>query len=99
MGETFFLFFFAMIDKSSAITTILAKFKKLLPGHYLRLFTFKKDRSVTISKDENDQFFVQVDGFKQQSFKTDVKKIRKHLKILLKQEFPRSNKIRLSTGQ
>ena len=88
-----------MIDKSATISTVLAKLKKLPHGHYLRLLTFKKDRSVTICKMDNDDLLVKVDGFKQQSFKTDIKKIRKHLKVLLKQEFPRSNKVRLTSGQ
>ena len=100
MAETFFVCLaLKMIDKSAAIPTVLAKLKKFPPGYYLRLLTFKRDRSVTISKMADDDFLVDVAGFKQESFKSDSKKLRKLLKVLLKQEFPRSNKIRLSSGQ
>lgn len=84
-----------MIDKASAIETILRKLRKLPVGKGLDLRTYKRDRSVVILRKTDDLFSVRQDGFTKDTFSTDFKGLKKLLKKLLKQEFPRSNKVRV----
>ena len=84
-----------MIDKSSAISTIRQKLKKLPVGHCLDMRTYKRDRSVVIRKEDEENFLFIVNGFSKERITVSVKKIERTLKSLLKKEFPRSNKIRL----
>ena len=84
-----------MIDKANAIPTILTRLKKLPVGSGIDLRTFKRDRSVIIRRNGNDLFSVTENGFRTETFTTDIKGMRKLLKTLLKREFPRSNKIRV----
>lgn len=73
----------------------LTRLKKLPIGKGLDLRTFKRDRSVTIMRRAEDRYNVKEDGFESQTFETDIKGMRKLLKMLLRREFPRSNKIRV----
>ena len=85
-----------MVDKSAAIATVLTKVKSLAVGHSLTLKTYKRDRSVTIVKQDTDAFLVRQQGFEQEEFGVAGTKLGRLLKRLLKKEFPRSNKIHLS---
>ncbi|MBI9113041.1 hypothetical protein [Maridesulfovibrio ferrireducens] len=84
-----------MIDKTSAIETIMRKLKKIEIGHGLKMLTYKRDRSVVIMRTGEDSFSVTQDGFDKEFFTTDFKELKKLLKKLVKREFPRSNKIRI----
>jgi len=84
-----------MIDKANAIPAILSRLKKLPIGGGIDLRTFKRDRSVVIRRDEDDSFTITENGFRSETFASDIKGMRKLLKTLLKREFPRSNKIRV----
>lgn len=84
-----------MIDKASAIETVLRKLKKVPVGQALDLRTYKRDRSVLILRTGEDTYTVVEDGFEQERFSEDFKSLKKLLKKLLKKEFPRSNKIRV----
>ena len=84
-----------MIDKTSAIETIINKLRKIPVGRGLDLRTYKRDRSVIIMRTNEDLFSVIEDGFEKEQFWTDLKGMKKLLKKLLKREFPRSNKIRV----
>lgn len=84
-----------MLDIAGAIPTILTRLRKLSVGHGLDLRTFKRDRSVAITRMADDMYVVEENGFSRETFSTDIKGMRKLLKTLLKREFPRSNKIRM----
>lgn len=84
-----------MIDKATAIDTVLAKLKKLPTGHAIDLRTYKRNRSIIIRRAEEDRFDVIQNGYEQERYSETLKKMRKLLKTLLKKEFPRSTKIRL----
>jgi len=84
-----------MIDRANAIPSILIRLKKLPRGFGIDLRTFKRDRSVTIRRNGDDTFTVTENGFRSETFTTGIKDMRKLLKMLLKREFPRSNKIRV----
>ncbi len=84
-----------MIDKASAIETVMRKLKKIQVGRGLDLRTYKRDRSVVIVRRGEDLFSVTENGFDTEQFTEDFKGVKKLLKKLLKKEFPRSNKIRV----
>ena len=84
-----------MIDKATAIETVMRKLKKLPVGHAIDLRTFKRNRSVVIARTGEDAFDVVEKGFAQERFLVGLDRMKKLLKILLKREFPRSTKIRV----
>ncbi len=85
-----------MIDIGGAIPNILTRLKKLDVGHGLELLTFKKDRGLRICKTDSNTFATTEFGFQNENSQTDLKGMKKLLKTVLKREFPRSNKIRVS---
>ncbi len=87
-----------MNDKASIIPTVVDKLNKLEVGQCLDMRTFKRNRSVAITRMGNDSFNVVERGFHEESWEDlTSEKVKKLLKTLLKREFPRSNKIRLYT--
>ncbi len=84
-----------MIDKEKIIDTVVKKLKKLPKGHYLDLRTYKRNRSVVIVKVASDALMIVENGYGIDRFQVNTESLKKHLKILLKKEFPRSRKIRL----
>ena len=84
-----------MIDKTNIIETVMKRLKKLPTGHYLDLRPYKRNRSVIIVKNTEDNFLVIEDGYLKDKFCFTSEKLRKALKSLLRKEFPRSHKIRL----
>lgn len=85
----------AMIDKATAIETVLERLKKLPMNHAIDLRTYKRNRSVIIKRTEDDEFLIIQNGYEQARYTEPFKKLRKLMKALLKKEFPRSTKIRL----
>lgn len=84
-----------MIDKTTALQTVLRKLAKLPIGHALDLRTYKRNRSVLIKRTGDDAFDVVETGFSKDRFLVPLSKMKKLLKLLFKKEFPRSTKIRL----
>lgn len=84
-----------MIDKATAVETVLRKLKTLPVGHAIDLRTYKRNRSVVIKRTADDVFDVVEQGFHEDRFLIPSAKLKKLLKLLLKREFPRSTKIRL----
>lgn len=86
-----------MIDKATAMDTVMERLKKLPVGHAIDLRTYKRNRSVLIRRDGKDAFTVVQNGYEKAEFETTRKKMKKLLKTLFKKEFPRSTKLRLYT--
>ncbi|WP_041720832.1 hypothetical protein [Pseudodesulfovibrio piezophilus] len=84
-----------MIDKATAIPTLINRLKKLPVGHAIDLRTYKRNRSVVIARTGDDEYEVVEKGFADERFSTSLGRMKKLLGILLKREFPRSTKIRL----
>ncbi len=84
-----------MLDKSALIPALREKIKKLPLGHAIDLRTYKRDRSLVIVKLTAAELLVVEDGFEQNEFRVATTGLPKLLKMLLKREFPRSNKVRL----
>ena len=84
-----------MIDKTKIIETVCRKLEKLPRGHYLELQTYKRNRSLIVAKMDEEDLLVLENGYFKERFRVSRQKLKKLLKILLKKEFPRSQKIRL----
>ena len=84
-----------MIDKVNAVKTVLERAARLGLGQAMDLRTYKRNRSVVIVRTGEDLFEVRENGFFEERFVTDIKGLRKLMKLLLKREFPRSAKIRI----
>lgn len=84
-----------MIDKATALESMLRKLEKLPVGHALDLRTYKRNRSVLVRRTAPDAFDVTEDGFHRDRFQVPFSGLKKLLKTLLKREFPRSTKIRV----
>jgi len=84
-----------MIDKTQIIDTVCERLKALPVSHCLDLRTYKRNRSVMIVKQGEEDLLVVENGFFKERFTVKREKLRKLLKTLLKKEFPRSRKIRL----
>ena len=68
-------------------------------GESLILQTYKRDRSVTLTRLAGDRVLVVQKGFEVAEFEIDISKLKKTLKNLLKKEFPRSNKVWIRAGE
>ncbi|MGN7612061.1 hypothetical protein ACQZV8_08255 [Magnetococcales bacterium HHB-1] len=86
-----------MIDKTAIIAHVITRLKKQSIGMGLDLRTYKRNRSIQIIKKEDNQFLVKERGYHQETFEESLKTLPKRLKVLLKKEFPRSNKVRVYT--
>ena len=84
-----------MIDKVTALETVLRRLDKLPLGHAIDLRTYKRNRSVVIRRAGDDLYEVVENGYEYARFQAPLDKMKKLLKGLLKKEFPRSTKIRL----
>ena len=73
----------------------MERLKKLPTGHYLDLRTYKRNRSVIIIKNTEDDFMIIQDGYFKERFQLKSEKLKKLLNFLLRKEFPRSHKVRL----
>ena len=69
---------------------------KMTGNQSLTLKSFKKDRSVEITK-LGDSYFIIEDGFEKNSFEINEGELKHELKRLIEREFPRSHKVMLST--
>ena len=68
---------------------------KLPIGHYIDIRTYKRNRYLLIIKLDNNTIRIIENGYSQMEYKIEKDKFHKLMKMLIKKEFPRSNKIRL----
>lgn len=83
-----------MIDLGAAIPTALARLAKLPEGATLELLTFKRDRGVALRR-IGGRIEIREFGFRDETTLVDAGGLKKHLRTVLKREFPRSNKVHL----
>ena len=86
-----------MLDRATAVQDVMRRLQKMESGDFLELLTWKKDRSLLLVKQNEDDVLVYERGFVEEEFRVKYSKLKKLLKTLLKQEFPRSHKIRVRT--
>ncbi|MGL5067506.1 MAG: hypothetical protein ACRC6T_06715 [Sarcina sp.] len=85
-----------MVDMSNFIDFTFIKLKQIKLGEGVKLSTFKKDRHLTIIKEE-EFFTLYEEGYSKETFSNlDKKDLKKLLKTLARKEFPRSNMLHLN---
>lgn len=84
-----------MYAKESLIDQIIPRLKKLKFTEKILLTTYKRNRSLTILKIKEDTFLFEQRGYWEKSFEVKEKKLSKKLKQVLREEFPRSHKVRV----
>lgn len=85
-----------MINCDGFIDTVRQKLKTTAYGKSLEIRTYKGDRRIIITKNWDDDYSVQEDGFVLAHYDhLTIDELRKLLKTLQKREFPRSNKLRI----
>jgi hypothetical protein len=85
----------ALVNIDSVLRNLLQKLKKLTPPQGIELLSYKRNRSVAVLLLENDTFLVRERGYRQEEYVVDQAGLQKHLKSLIKYEFPRSRKVRI----
>ncbi len=87
-----------MVDIGNVIPLVLKRLAGLGEGEYLVLQTYKRDRSLTLSRLDDQRVLIREEGFAREEFEVETAKLKKVLKSLMKKEFPRSNKVHISIG-
>ena len=82
-----------MIDIQNLLPTLSRTLDTLAPGQGVTVWTFKKDRRITIRR-RVEGFTVEEAGFRRERFEEpDREGVLKRMKKLQKVEFPRSSKL------
>lgn len=85
----------ALVNIDSLIRSLLPKLEKLSPPQGIELLSYKRNRSIAVLLLGDNTFLVRERGYREAEQVVDKAGLRKHLKSLIKYEFPRSRKIRL----
>ena len=85
----------ALVNIDSVIRTLLPKLEKLSPPQGIELLSYKRNRSIAVLLLGDNTFLVRERGYLEEEQGVEKNGLQKHLKSLIKYEFPRSRKIRL----
>lgn len=85
----------ALVNIDSVIRTLLPKLEKLSPPQGIELLSYKRNRSIAVLLLGDNTFLVRERGYREAEQVVEKNGLQKHLKSLIKYEFPRSRKIRL----
>lgn len=85
----------ALVNIDSVIRTLLPKLEKLSPPQGIELLSYKRNRSIAVLLLGDNTFLVRERGYREKEQIVEKNGLQKHLKSLIKYEFPRSRKIRL----
>ncbi len=88
-----------VLEINRVIPTVLQKLKQAEIGSIIEVKTYKRDRGFSIKKQDEDQFLLREYGYRDHETTVSLRKLKKYLKIVLKKEFPRSNKVWLKANQ
>ena len=85
----------ALVNIDSVIRNLWQKLKKLSPPQGIELLSYKRNRSIAVLLLENEKFLVRERGYRDAEHVVEKSILAKHLKSLVKYEFPRSRKVRM----
>ena len=85
----------ALVNIDSVIRTFLQKLEKLYPPQGIELLSYKRNRSIAVLLLDGNRFLVRERGYREDEQVLGKADLQKHLKSLIKYEFPRSRKIRM----
>ena len=85
----------ALVNIDTAVRSLLQRLEKLNYPQGVELLSYKRNRSVAVLLLADNTFLVRERGYREDEQVVGKAGLQKHLKTLLKYEFPRSRKIRL----
>lgn len=85
----------ALVNIDSVLRHVLQKLERLSPPRGIELLSYKRNRSIAVLILEDQSFFVRERGYREEEQVLDKAGLAKHLRALIKYEFPRSRKVRL----
>ncbi len=85
----------ALVNIDSVIRSLMQKLERLNPPEGIELLSYKRNRSIAVLLLPDNTFLVRERGYREDEQVIDKAGLQKHLKSLIKYEFPRSRKIRL----
>jgi len=85
----------ALVNIDSVIRNLLHKLEKLSPPQGIELLSYKRNRSIAVLLRADNTFLVRERGYREEEQVIEKAGLQKHLKSLIKYEFPRSRKIRM----
>ena len=85
----------ALVNIDSVLPTLLQRLEKLKPPQGVELLSYKRNRSVAVLLHDDGQILVRERGYHSEEQIVEKSGLVKHLKSLIKYEFPRSRKLRM----
>ena len=85
----------ALVGIDSVLRTLLQRLAKLQPPQGVELLSYKRNRSIAVLLRQDGRFLVRERGYREEEQIVSAAQLQKHLKGLIKYEFPRSRKVRL----
>ena len=85
----------ALVNIDSVIHGLLQKLEKLSPPQGIELLSYKRNRSIAVLLLTDQKYLVRERGYREEEQIVDRARLQKHLKSLIKYEFPRSRKVRM----
>lgn len=85
----------ALHNISSAMKKVLNTLKKTPEGHGVEVLSYKRNRGISILREENSMFYVREHGYNEESWHLEEDMLVRILKSAMKREFPRSRKLRI----
>ncbi len=85
----------ALVNRDSAIQYVLNFLKKSIPPQGVEILSYKRIRGVSVMLIAKDLVLVRERGYLEQEFESKISELHRHLKTIMKREFPRSRKVRI----
>ena len=85
----------ALVNIDSVLRNLLQKLEKLRPPQGIELLSYKRNRSIAVLLLDEEKILVRERGYRNEDQVIEKPLLAKHLKTLIKYEFPRSRKVRV----
>ena len=85
----------ALVSIDSVLRNLLQKLKKMHPPQGIELLSYKRNRSIAVLLLDDGKILVRERGYREDEQIIEKGMLPKHIKSLIKYEFPRSRKVRM----
>jgi len=85
----------ALVNIDSVLRNLLQKLEKLHPPQSIELLSYKRNRSIAVLLLDDGKILVRERGYRDAEQVVEKSLLPRHLRLLIKYEFPRSRKVRI----
>ena len=85
----------ALVSIENGVRHALRLLKKCPEKSGVQIFSYKRNRSITVTKTITGSYVVKEEGYLSETREIDASELAKNLKTRFKREFPRSRKLRI----